>query len=422
MKDREVSKLEGLLFAVLIVCNNVVVNFIGEISVGFIFIVATSLIWFPRLNMKNPMLFSLFWLYVALICAQGVSEMFSSTTMTLKLKGIAVTINSLIVFLYFLYRYYLHLDFVKYYFLASAIARILIPDILSKIEGSEFGYYKFTLVPILINLLFFVALMAQQKVNRKIIALVIGVVGGYFIVTGARSEGLILFAAGVSSFLVLCVGRFISKKIIYRIGVMLAVVAYIAYAQIYVPMVLRGELDDVGNSKQLKKADNPYNPLYLIMEGRTDSLVPFIAFADKPSVGFGYFAKDPNFKYNNLLFQLKSGTKGAKKDYEYDMEIIPAHSVVGCYAVSYGIGGLVFMLLIVGRILDLGVLTLLRRDQYIYVVAFFLFNICWHLLFSPAAHFKTGIPIMGAFIVALYMRQIYEPKLYSSLCKCDLVQ
>ncbi len=53
-------------------------------------------------------------------------------------------------------------------------------------------------------------------------------------------------------------------------------------------MVMTGNIK-AGNTEQLLKSSNPYNPIEILKMGRTDSLIPFYAFMDSPLVGWGYW-------------------------------------------------------------------------------------------------------------------------------------
>lgn len=400
IKKKQTSFWGYLLFVALVISNNVIVNFVGELTIGFIFILFTISWWYRKLDFSNPILSKILKAYIILIGVQCFCELFSPSDVSIitKAKGVAVTISSLVIFLYFFYRFKEDLNLVKYYFLASAVALILMPNRLSEIEGSEFGYYKFTLVPIIMNITIFVALSLQKRFSRKFLSVAICLIGFFIVITGARSYGVILIVSGLISYLVLR-GKSIRTKDIYKIAVVLFLILYAIYSTVYVPMVLSGDLDGVGNTEQLKKVENPYNPMYLLMQGRTSSFIAFIAFSDKPIVGYGYRAQDPNLKYRKLMAIIADEEAILRSD----ATAIPCHSVIGAYAAYYGIGGLLGILYLFTCVFNMGIVSFLSRDKYMFAIVYLLFNISWTMLFSPISHFKMELPIMMSFIVALYI-------------------
>ncbi|MFI3297656.1 MAG: hypothetical protein R3Y59_08540 [bacterium] len=401
IKQSELKEI--ILFILLILFNRVIISIGGELSISSIFIMLTSFVWIRRIDFRNRIIKNILHLYIFLFISQVFAEFFSDTTMIDKVKGVAITVSSAFTFFYFFYRFVRNPSLVKFFFLGTALSYIIMPNRLSEIEGSEFGYYKFTLIPILSNLLLFATLQFRGAIFKRYWPHLIALVGGIFIMTGARSSGLTIFIIGAVTYII-SRHRSITAKSIYKVGATLVILLYAVYALLYVPAVMNGSLDSVGNSAQLKEVENPYNPINLLMQGRTDSFVPFIAFMDKPLTGYGYGAEDPSMKYTKLLYTLK----GADEPIDgFDLRgKIPAHSVVGAYAASYGICALLALLWLLGYVFNLGVKMLLDKGIYIYVTAYFIFNIIWNVPFSPAAHFKTSIPIVLSFLTALYVFKI----------------
>lgn len=397
MKDK-------IIFLLLIIFYRYDIDLIGEMSISALYIIVTSFWWFKHINLKGTLIRKIFILYVTLICIQLIIELLLGSEWINLTKGVAITVVSLFSFCFFYYKFYQHVDYVKLFLIGEIISLIIWPNILSDMEGSEFGYYKFTLVPLLSNFIILATtthLLKKSEWIKNNFSLLVCYFGVFFMLTGARSSGVTIFFVGVIG-LFLSYSSNITPKKIYKIILLGAFLGYAIYALFYVPQAMSGKLDKVGNSAQLKKADNPYNPISLLLVGRGDSFIPFLAFVDKPLTGYGYRAKDPNMKYHRLLFSLYD-----EKFYKLEIisSSIPAHSVVFGYAASYGIMGLILILSIVFIILHKGICSLVFTNRYLYVKIFFIYSIFWNFLFSPMTHMRLGLPIMLAFLLALYLRE-----------------
>ncbi len=390
-----VDYFEIITFLLLVIGQRVVVSVGGELSLTTIFILLTSPIWVRRLNFNEPTLRRICRIYAALLLIQLFTESISSTALEDKAKGVAITLNSILTLSYFLYRFCRNLALVKYYLLGTAIGFMIFPNVLSEIEGSEFGYYKFTLVPLLVNALVAATLFVPSRYIKPLSPL-LWLSGLIFMLSGARSSGVSLLLVGLLSMLLLY-NRGLTIKSLNRTVLMLGVLLYAVYALIYVPIVMSGQVDSVGNSAQLKSVENPYNPLSLLVVGRTESFVSLVAFAQKPLWGWGYNADDPDLKYTQLLYSIK----GVDVPTHRTFTKIPAHSVVGTSALAYGIGGAIMIMVLLIYILSLGVRRLFDRSKYVVVLLYVLFSILWNAPFSPASHLKTSMSMMFAVILAI---------------------
>ncbi len=374
-------------------------NIGGELTLATIVIVVTSPLWLRKIRFEDPLLRPIFRIYGLLLLLQILLEAFTSTPLEDKIKGVAITLNSLVTLSYFSFRFSEDLSLIKYYLLGTAIGFVIFPNILSEIEGTEFGYYKFTIVPIITNILISITLFVHGR-YIKVLSPLVAFAGLLFMLTGARSSGLLLFLVGLLAYVILA-NRGFGIGNIYKILATVGVVLYAIYALIYVPMVMRGDLDNVGNSAQLKSVENPYNPLSLLLMGRTESFVSLVAFSQKPLPGWGYNAEDPDMKYTQLLYSIK----GVDVPSHRTDTKIPVHSVIGAYALSYGVCGLLLILALLFDILSLGVRRLFDRSKYIIVLLYMILSILWNAPFSPAAHLKISIPMMFSVILAIGIGQ-----------------
>lgn len=149
----------------------------------------------------------------------------------------------------------------------------------------------------------------------------------------------------------------------------------------------------------------------IIMGGRMDSFCGLLAALDKPIIGFGPWAIDKNGYAQEFLFKF-----GNIEDYEnyvkteefnlsrgFSYRLIPCHSYISTFWVSYGIFGLVFWLYAAWL-----VIRFIRYDSWV-VPQWYMWLVVstpvffWDLFFSPfAARFETML-----FLVAcLYARAV----------------
>ena len=231
-------------------------------------------------------------------------------------------------------------------------------------------------------------------------------VGALGILTGARSSGIVPFAAGLFAFMILSHKRSISIRKILKNIVITSVTFYSLYAFFYVPNVLNGNIQG-GNSLQLKATENPYNPINLLMVGRSDAIIPFLAFFDKPLTGWGYMTKDPNKKYYRMELKI-SNRKERNLKSDYREQTIPAHSAWGYYSCSYGIVVFIAMFLMLLQLWKYVLLSLVNSDKYLLYRLWAVLSVTWNFLFSPMSHFKWSLPTTIAIILVLSTTAIKE--------------
>ena len=171
--------------------------------------------------------------------------------------------------------------------------------------------------------------------------------------------------------------------------------------------IIKNIYDDISNELEL---ENPYNPLNLLMMGRTDSVIPFLAFLEKPITGWGYYTPDPDLKYHYLMSKLTDDVKNVSDRLLYIKDIpIPGHSVIGYYACSYGIIMLLLLCAILYRFSKIFIYSLFTKDNFLFYRAYLYISIIWNLFFSPPAHFKT-LPCSIGILVALSLISISKRK------------
>lgn len=408
MKNSKSFFLNKYLVLLLAIFSRMIINIGGEVSPTLIFIGLTLPLWYKYIRFdKNAYYFTK--IFVLIIIVQLCWIHFAHTDIMTQIKGVSITISGLLFFLFYYFVFINRPNLLKWHLLGLFISSFLFINVLAEVAGGEFGMWKFQIYP---RLILFVVLVCIWYSSKKIISnitpfifIFIGMLG---LATGARSSGLSPFIAGVIIFFVKY-KKNISLSKLKASFIIMAFIIYFSYAFIYVPNVLNGNISS-GNSEQLKQVENPYNPLNLLMMGRTDSVIPFLAFLEKPITGWGYYTPDPDLKYHYLMSKLTDDVKNVSDRLLYIKDIpIPGHSVIGYYACSYGIIMLLLLCAILYRFSKIFIYSLFTKDNFLFYRAYLYISIIWNLFFSPPAHFKT-LPCSIGILVALSLISISKRK------------
>ena len=383
-----------------------IINIGGEVSPSFLFILVTIPFWYKYLDFKNDLVLKDFApLFFIIIGVQLIWMLFTKVDLFLQVKGLLITVSGLLQFSFYYFVYRNNIGAIKWAALGTFLSSFIFTNVLAEIAGGEFGMWKFQIFPRLVSgSVLFYLWFCDKKWIKDLSPIMLIVIGGIGLMTGARSSGLAPFSAGLFTLILLRSKNIKLGKIkMYMlIGVLLL---YGAYALIYVPNVQNGNITG-GNTKQLNATENPYNPINLLIIGRTDAIVPFIAFADKPLTGWGYNTKDPNGRYHRLLAEI--GNKKEKRQiYKNLSSYIPGHSVLGYYSCSYGIVVFITLVLLLYRTWKYVYMSLLVNNKYLLYRLFCFITLTWNFLFSPISHFKW-LPSTIAVVVVLSISALNE--------------
>ena len=388
-----------------------VINIGGEVSPSFLFILVTFFFWKTNLNFKKDgILRSFSGLFYILIVLQTCLIPFGEADLFIQLKGLLITVSGLLNFWFYYLVYSKNQGVVKWAVLGTFLSSFVFINELALIDGTDYGFWKFNVMPRIVALCCVIYLFTcNVKPLYKLAPYIFIGVGLLGIATGARSTGLQpLLAGGLVCFLSRTTKR-INLKVVKIYILVGAIVAYMAYALVYVPAVLSGEINQ-GNSEQLKNVENPYNPINLLMLGRGDSMVSFVAFFDKPLFGWGFGTSDPHEYYHYLQLKLSSNEDLFNPERIEFKERIPQHSVIGSYACSYGVIAFVVMCLFFIRVWKYSYYSLIIVDKYLLYRLILLFSFTWNFLFSPPSHFKVSIPMNMAIIIVFAAKAITQSK------------
>lgn len=269
-------------------------------------------------------------------------------------------------------------------------------DASEALSGEDATFLKFYVAPIITNIL----LIYSVLYSKKSTSLLFIYVGAFFILIGARSSGLIVFLTGFISLMISNTKNF-SKAFIYKYSLLLIIFGYGIYT-FYVNKVLSGEIK-TGNSEQLYRAANPYNPINLLMIGRAETFVGLQAFMDKPLWGHGSWKLDSEigYKYTNLRYRIQNWDPTKTIIYK-DTDRIPCHSVIMGWGTYNGIFVFMLGLSLIIYTYKRGFMAL-KRDYSIRIVLIYcLLQGCWHAAFSPPSHFRYTLPLYMALFIVSY--------------------
>lgn len=375
-------------------------NLVGTISLSELVLVFTLFLYLKKsLYFKYPILKVISLFYAGLLCSQILSEIFIENDFNNSLKGFAITIVSYLHFI-FLFSYFVKDRKLIIYAILGMLAKSLIfgsefdGEVGDVLEGEGAVFLKFYLAPIIIN----VILVLSIKTRKKAISLICLFFGLSFVVLGARSSGILILFTGFITYLIVFIRTKISTKKMVLIALFVCSSGYGLYT-VYVNAVLSGKIT-AGNSEQIKSLSNPYNPFNLLIMGRTEAFVGWVAFMDKPLFGHGAWAIDKNRKYQALAHSLKNSDSVFRVE---DLNIIPSHSVLIGSGMQNGIIAFIFMGSILYFFIKKGFLSINKLDPYIVVNISFIIAIIWNGLFSPQSHFRLTLPLYFSFLLVSYL-------------------
>lgn len=396
----------------LSIFSHMVLDIGGEVSPSFLVLLFLSPHWIQNIKWKRDRIARIIIkIFLAIIVIQIIwAILYSETIFFEQLKGIMVTASGLMYFMFYYVAIRKNDSAINWFVLGTFIASFFFFDMgaLRKVESvylMEEGYlWKFQIFPRIVSAVVCIYMFFRKYyiINRfaPIAFVIVGMVG---LSTGSRNYGLTPLLAGGIIFILNRTNTVDIRKI-RNYFILGFIVLYLGYAFFYVPRVLNGDISG-GNTEQLKKADNPYNPFQLLAIGRAEAIIPFQAFLDKPIFGWGFHTKDPDYKYHRILWDMHKETK-AFTTVNFSSTNIPGHSIWGYYSCSYGI--IVFILwgIIIYKITRLFFFSLICKDNGILFRTYLMAVIFWDLFFNPLGAFKLTTGTYMAFLVALSIKAI----------------
>lgn len=394
----------SLLFLLYAIGSIIQINLVGTLSITDLVIIV--LFMFKILNgniskqiHKDNDIQYITKLYILLLFIQIPAEILVGNEIENIMKGLAITILSYMKILILWPFIFKHSKNIFWLFFWMCIVRIISNPENEMPISENYSFFKFYIAPRIGEALVILSLWRPQLKGLAALFIVAGI---FCIILGARSTGLMIFLTGI-------IGNFyqhaknIKRKILLQWGIIGSLICYGLFI-IYVNAVLSGDIVSGNSSFQLQKVENPYNPLYVLLSGRTESPASLAAISDSPWIGWGAWAEDPGWKYHIIQANFQEESFNIMK---YNTNIIPAHSVLLQVGVHNGIFALIIMGCILYFFIKQGCLSFDRRNPYLYLAIFCVMQLIWNGLFSPLSHFRESFPIY--FICCMYA---YRYKLY----------
>lgn len=376
---------------------------IGQISVSELFLLAyIPLYVLPGINWKKEKeLLTITKAYVLLLGFQVLSECIVGNILANALKGLAITVVSYFHFVYLTVMLTKQQSLIAVLILAKICNSLIFGTEIEEqsledvMQGQAAAYLKFHVAPIAILTCLYMSLLFRNKdFSRQLSLLGIVLVG-----LGARSSGALAFGAGLLAYVMGHPDLLQHKKKFRTVCILSIAGCYALYAY-YVHEVLSGEITS-GNSWQLFLCPHPYNPIELLLVGRSEMWVGLQAFMDSFWFGHGAWPYDTDGRYELMLLELH-GLSGPNIRLSSDF-VIPSHSVWIGSGMMNGIFAFATMGYIVYFFLKRGWTAIMHSEKtYQLVLSYFMLDLFWTAFFSPQSHFRWSMPIAFALLFVMY--------------------
>lgn len=398
------------IFILALIFMGVRVNLIGSISLTEIFVLfqTPSLIkWVQKT--KLPYLKALCFLYLGLIFVQALAEFMVGNTWVNAIKGIAITIMSLLLILFFLRALCKDISLIKWIPISLLIQLLLWGDQFGYAETGETTYFKFYVAPIISYIVCYLSIVNVPFIRKNILWIFLSA-SLIVIIGGARSLG---FSLLFSTLFYAVYNRYKSIKL-NRIlpGLLLAAILFqLFYAFVYVPKIVSGEWGSKQNREQLARVDNSKNMLMMLFSARAGVYVSYLAFLDKPLWGHGAWAKDEGFKYAKI--QAKLFPEERNKIDKKNLPIVPTHTVVIGMGTRNGVFAFSLFLILLFFVYRMGLKAIIPNSIYNMYLIFLIISSFQHLLFGPPAVLKNNASIVfSVFLVLYYFNEFSKRRKY----------
>ena len=267
------------------------------------------------------------------------------------------------------------------------------------------NFFKVRFEPALSPLAICVAILLSRR-SPKYGGLWLVAISVFFVYFDARSAGAMILLAGLATILI---HRNFQPKLsrVFMGAITALSLSYGAYVA-YVSYVLNSDNPSL-NAAQLLQVQNPYNPISLLLIGRSEWLVMPQAIAERPIVGWGSWARDEDGRFASLRSNRLRDTTLDLSDRTGEL-YIPAHSVVGAAWVWSGLLGFVAMTWLAKLIWRLIVALPQLRSALLPALCYLAAMLIWHFLFSPPQSVRIHFPIaLGALIAMTRVPQSNKP-------------
>lgn len=379
-----------LIILLYAIGNQFQISLIGQMSISDVAVLAFYLYLPTNRKMvekltedKNIQTITI--LYGILFFIQVIAETMIDNELENAAKSLAVTILSYLKFIFLWLLITRKQGNIWWLLLFTSIASLTFKDHMEEaslddmLAGEEMGYLKHFFAPLICDIVLLLSLYFKKRILYPMFISA----GIFLIILGARSSGLMLFFTGVVAFFIRS-KDIINRNILYSWGIFLTVLCYALYV-LYVNAVLSGNIVSGNSREQLRRIDNPYNPISLLFTGRTESTASLKAISDSPWIGWGAWKEDPNYKYHKYI----SKELGEKFDINRTgHHWIPTHSVILGAGVNNGIFALFAICVIIFYFIYKGCKSLSYNNPYLYLVIFCIMELLWNGFFFTYQSFQ----------------------------------
>lgn len=372
-------------------------QFFGELSVSELFLL---IIGFPLIShvqpFRHPLLRTVSCLYFFLFVIQSVASAFhTDNPFSSDLKGLAITLMS---FLHVLFLYknckadYRLLGYAFAGYAAYLTVNWLLGDRQLGNAAEQLVFFKFTLAPAVGGMMMWWLLYSNS--SNAVKSSVYILLGALFVTLGTRSFGFFFFLPGVFS---LFIANYKTLRD-YKVLLPLMLTGGYSFYCLYTYLVLNGEITN-GNTFQTLDIVNPYNPINLLIAGRTEIFAQWVAFTQKPLWGWGSWADDPNMYFHRLMTVFKNLESDVVIDNE---DSIPNHSIIVGSGMTHGIFALIAMFSIFVLIMKRSFRSLYAKPNLVLPLLFVTVDFFWNMWFSPPSSFRYNIPMDMVLILLIF--------------------
>lgn len=363
--------------------------------------------WVNTKGSKIPNLKRIVNAFYLLIIAQCVSEFMIHNSIVNAAKGIAVTVMTLFIMLFFLEKILKDISLLRWIPITTAISLLIFGDQFGFANNDETAYFKFYLAPIIVHSVCVIT-MIQWKWFQKNIVVLLLCTSIFIIIGGARTLGFSLLFTSIF-YIIYTKYKTIKLKTIAPgiIAALILIQSFLTF--IYIPKVKSGEWGSEQNRAQFEMIDWNSNIFMLLFAARTDFFVSGIAFMDKPLWGHGSWAIDSSNKY----FLLQARLLGEEANSMEKIRMVPNHSVVMGKGTANGIFAFTIFLWIFITIYGIGLRGLRKGSPYNIFLIWTIISSFQLLMFGPPAVLKNNGAIAFAIMFSLYyinQLKIYEQK------------
>ncbi len=399
--------------------SGITFNFIGTMRVNEILTIM-DLLWVKKqINIlkKIPILKKICLLLVFILVCQVFSDMINESKFENFSRGWANIIFSILQICFISYYLALQQKNVLFFFIGDLIKNVIFINSSEGYSLETMGFFKFSLAPILNDLIIVLSLsVLSYKGRRKILLFLMFSLGIFYIIFDYRSNGTFWLISTVLTIYMDKIKKVKGRWFIILIPFIL-VLSQMIYV-IYIDMVMSEKIGNKHTKSQLEKVEDKYSIIDLLFHGRAETIVALEAIKEKPIWGHGSWASDKNGYYTYLLYKLHDSEDKFQKGYMQNNResIIPSHSILLGLWMNAGVLAFILCLyiffIVIKSFIDFFKIDNLKSYYVAPMVIYIYVSLIWAMLFSPVQHLRQTFPVMISliFVCSIQMKNTHAIK------------